>query len=218
MKTQIESIMIGKVEAFGPKGEPSAFRKRAVSGLLEIGELGIGGDEQADRENHGGRDKAILHYAYDHYAQWRMEKPELAEALSLPGAFGENISSCGFTEQKLCIGDQIGLGTAVVQISQGRQPCWKLGHRFGDPKMVKAVIETKRCGWYYRVLQPGTVSEGDDIELMDRPHPEWSVAKAIDLLHDPKPEREALEALTELPSLSSSWKSFAQRRLDRLRK
>ncbi len=204
--------MVGKVEAFGPKGEPSAFRKRVVSDSVKIGEMGIENDEQADRRNHGGREKAILHYAYDHYAKWRIEKPDLNEFLSEPGAFGENISSDGFTEDNLCIGDQLSLGTAVVEISQGRQPCWKLGHRFGDAKMVKTVVETRRCGWYYRVLQPGEVSAGDNIELLERPHENWSVARVINLLLGKEKEAEALETLANLPTLSSSWRSLAQKR------
>jgi hypothetical protein len=85
---------------------------------------------------------------------WIAERPGLTAAFSEPGAFGENISTLGWREETVCIGDRFRMGTALVEISQGRQPCWKLGHRFGDPAMVDRVVKTGRCGWYYRVIEP----------------------------------------------------------------
>ena len=212
MTANVTSVLVGRVAPFGPKGEPSGFRKSEVTGPVSIGRLGLNGDEQADRKHHGGPDKAILNYAFDHYARWRDERQQLASQLAGPGAFGENISTCGLTEDDVCIGDRFRLGSATVEVSQGRQPCWKLGHRFGEPAIVQAVIRTGRCGWYYRVLRAGEVAAGDALELVERPHAEWTVATAFGLIVRGDRDLEALQALAELPSLSSSWREKARRR------
>jgi MOSC domain-containing protein YiiM len=216
MTVTIRSVLAGRVVPFGPRGEPSGFRKTAVAGPVSVGALGLAGDEQADQEHHGGRDKAILHYAFDHYALWREERPELAAQLARPGAFGENISTCGLTENEVCIGDRYRLGSATVEVSQGRQPCWKLGHRFREPAMVGAVVLSGRGGWYYRVVEPGEVAAGDALELLERPWPEWPVARVFGLIVGPDRDPEALEALSTLVPLGSSWQAKASRRRQNL--
>lgn len=213
MKTRVDQIRVGKVRPFGPNGESSAYRKTEVSGSVAIRPLGLAGDEQADLEHHGGVDKAILHYAHDHYADWLGEHPELGRHLDSPGAFGENISTTGLIESEVCVGDRFRLGTAVVEVSQGRQPCWKLGHRFGSPDMVRHVVRTGRGGWYYRVVEPGQVRAGDAIELMDRPCPEWPVSAVFGLLVGNEHDSEAFAALIDLESLSANWRKRAERKL-----
>ncbi len=216
MKARIEQIRVGRVRAFGPSGEPSAYRKHAVTGPVAVDTLGITGDEQADRKHHGGVDKAILHYARDHYSDWRAEQPGLIEHLLEPGAFGENLSTFDLTENRVCVGDRFLMGTATVEVSQGRQPCWKLGHRFGAPTMVREVLRTGRGGWYYRVLEPGRVRVGDSIELIDRPYPGWTVLTVSGLLLGDSRDSKALAALAELPVLSGNWRARARRKLKNL--
>ena len=206
MQTQINSLLIGKVESFGPKGQQSAYRKKKFDSSIAITTLGLQGDEQADLTNHGGEDKALLHYAYDHYAYWQKQKPQHVEHLRQPGAFGENISTLGFTEETVCIGDSYQIGTAKVEISQGRQPCWKLGHRFNDSLMVRAVVETGRCGWYYRVLVPGAVCIGDSIQLLQRPNPQWTVSRVFKLLIAGENDLNSITELSELSQLSEHWR------------
>lgn len=216
MIVTIGSVLAGKVVPFGPQGEPSGFRKTGATGPVAVGTLGLAGDEQADREHHGGPHKAILHYAFDHYALWREERPEFAAELARPGAFGENISTSGLTERDVCIGDRYRLGSATVEVSQGRQPCWKLGHRFAEPAMVEAVIRTGRGGWYYRVLVPGEVAAGDTLELAERPYPEWPVARVFGLIVGGDRDLDALRALGRLPPLGPSWQLKARRRWQNL--
>ena len=211
MKTRVDQVRIGRVRRYGPNGETSAYRKDAVAHTVQISPLGLDGDEQADPRYHGGPDKALLHYAFDHYAQWRIEQPQLQQHFTAPGAFGENISSTGLTEETVCIGDQYRLGTAIVEVSQGRQPCWKLGHRFDEPQMIREVARTGRCGWYYRVVQTGSVTAGDVIELYQRPHPEWTVADVVAQLIGGKPNRHSLPGLVELEALSANWRERARR-------
>jgi len=216
VKVRIEQVRVGRVQAFGPKGEPSAYRKHETGGPVAVDTLGIVGDEQADRKHHGGVDKAILHYARDHYSDWRAERPELAQHLAEPGAFGENLSTLGLTEDRVCVGDRFLVGTASVEVSQGRQPCWKLGYRFGSAAMVRDVLRTGRGGWYYRVLEAGQVGVGDSIELTERPCPEWTVLTVSRLLLGECRDPETLATLAELPALSENWRARARRKLENL--
>ena len=213
MKTFVDQVRVGQAQLFGPKGEASAYRKRQVTGTLAVGLLGLEGDEQADKKLHGGVDKALLHYAYDHYADWLQELPELAQHFSAPGAFGENISSRGLTEATVCIGDRFRLGTSLVEVSQGRRPCWKLGHHFGTPDIVRDVVRTRRGGWYYRVIGTGQVKAGDAIELLDRPCPEWPVIRVLGLLIGDTPDPGGLSELVHLRWLSNNWRQRAVRKL-----
>ena len=122
MQGKTIAVLTGKVQPYGPNGEPSAFRKAASDKPLQTGPLGFIDDEQADRKHHGGVDKAILQYAYEHYPNWRQTHAHLQSDLTGPGAFGENVSSEGMTETSVCIGDRFRLGRALVEVSQARQP------------------------------------------------------------------------------------------------
>src|SRR5690606_15630671 len=153
-------------------GSRSAIAKTPRSGPVRIGELGLDGDEQGDRRVHGGVDKAVHHYPFEHYARWRAELGPLP-VLAAPGAFGENLSSAGLDESNVCLGDRYALGSVVLEVSQGRQPCWKLNDRFGVRDMARRVQDTGRTGWYYRVLQPGVARAGDTLQLLERPCPDW---------------------------------------------
>src|SRR5690606_20539649 len=117
---------------------------------------GLCGDEQADLTVHGGTDKALHHYAADHYQVWQAIFPDIAERF-VPGGFGENLSTTGIDEETLCIGDVIRIGEAVVQITQGRQPCWKLSAHIGRDDMAARFQKSGRTGWYYRILQEGFI-------------------------------------------------------------
>src|SRR5690606_27513814 len=139
------------------------------------------GDEQADLAVHGGADKAIHHYPHDHYPAWAFEL-DAHPLLAGPGAFGENLTTTGLTEDRVCIGDRFRLGEARIEISQGRQPCWKLAHPLQRRRVTARVIGTGRCGWCYRVREPGAVAGGAGLELVERPHPQWPVARVFRLL------------------------------------
>jgi len=190
--------------------ENSAIAKVPQAGPVAVGPLGLAGDEQADRVHHGGPDMALHHYPRDHYDYWRGllgEHPLLAGE----GAFGENLSTTGLLEREAAIGDRYRLGSALVEISQGRKPCWKISHRFDAPKLTASVVATGRSGWYYRVLEPGHVSVGSQLELLERPHPEWTVARVFGLIVSGTEPREAgvLRELADLGALSADWRRRA---------
>ena len=211
----VVAVLCGRAVPYTRPGSRSAIAKTPVHGPVHIGPLGLDGDEQGDPQVHGGPDKAIHQYPQEHYAPWRAELGALP-VLATPGAFGENIASTGMTEHSLCLGDQVRVGSNVLlEVSQGRQPCWKLNDRFGGlPSMARRVQDTGRTGWYYRVLQPGSVQAGDALVLVARPLPEWPLARIVDVLYHQPFDAAVLHALAALP-LTPSWQRLVQGRLAR---
>jgi len=190
----------------------SAIAKQPVSGAVRIGWLGLAGDSVADPVHHGGWDKAIHLYPQDHYGWWRERKPG-HPLLEKPGAFGENIASRGMTEEEVCLGDRFSLGSAVVEVSHGRQPCWKLDHRFGARDVMATIVKTARCGIYFRVLREGEAEAGAMMELLERPLPQWSIARLFRLLigGGHKDEPDAVRALADMPVLAEAWRDRARK-------
>ncbi len=207
MQNEILAVLLGQVRPFRGDDEPSAIGKLPVADAVAVEPLGLVGDEQADRTVHGGIDKAIHHYPADHYNWWRGQLGDHA-LLEAPGAFGENISTSGLDEQTVCLGDRFRLGTALVEVSQARQPCWKLDHRFGVKGVMAAVVRTRRSGWYYRVLENGQVRAGDRLALVDRPYPDWPLASLFGLLigGEARDRPADLRALRDVPVLAETWK------------
>ncbi|MEL6317375.1 MAG: MOSC domain-containing protein [Pseudomonadota bacterium] len=202
--TRIDAIYVGAVEDRWPGKAPSAIGKRAVEGPLEISLTGFVDDAQADPKAHGGPEKALHHYAAEHYPAWRaeLERPDLA-----PGGFGENLSTRGLTEDAVSIGDVFRLGTALVQISQGRQPCWKLNAHTRNDRMAYLFQTTGRTGWYYRVLEPGRAGPGDVVSRVDRPTPDWSVRLVTSARLRRDADAATVAALAELETLNAGWRA-----------
>ena len=207
----IDAVLTGRAVDYTRPGSRSAIDKRAVEGPVRIGPEGLAGDEQGDRRVHGGPDKAIHHYPRDHYASWQGEVGAHA-LLQAAGAFGENISTAGITEADVCLGDRLRLGSALVEVSQARQPCWKLSDRFGIADMARRVQDSGRSGWYYRVLETGTVQAGDTLVLVDRPHPDWPLPRLSELLYRRTLDRDELQGALALP-LVPSWRKLFERRV-----
>lgn len=181
----------------------SAIVKEAVKGSVRVGRTNLDGDEQADLKHHGGPDKAVLAYAARHYPEWRRELPET----DFPaGAFGENLTVEGLSETEVCVGDVWTAGTVTFQVSQPRQPCWKLARRLRVPDMVQRVQTSLWTGWYLRVVEEGEIEVGDGLSLVERPHPAWTVAEASRVMYGVRAQPEAARALAALPELSASWK------------
>ncbi len=214
IKTRLESLLIGQPQPFRGNGEMSAIRKREVGGPVHLGLTGLAGNQVADTVHHGGPDKAVHLYPREHYSFWRERYPDVDD-LAQWGAFGENFSCTGMTEDQLCLGDEFRVGEAVIQCSHARQPCSKLNHRFGKSDVVKTVIQTTRSGSYFRVLETGSVQAGDLIELLERPLPEWPLERVFRLVlgGDHKDDREALRILADIPQLAEDWRNRAHKLL-----
>lgn len=179
----VQSLQIGRIAPLGPHGVPSGIVKRPVDGPVALRGHQLIGDETADLNVHGGPDKAVYAYAADHYPAWAAERPEHAERLMTPGAFGENLTIAGLVEPDLCIGDVHEIGTARLQICQPRQPCSKFAMLFGDATMPKAFVRSGRSGWYYRVVREGSLQAGDSVTLVDRPHPALTFPRMVSIVN-----------------------------------
>lgn len=210
---QVLAVLRGRAVPFTRPGSRSAIAKTPVSGPVAVTALGLDGDEQGDLRVHGGPDKAVHQYAHGHYPLWRAELGALP-VLAAPGAFGENLASTGLSEQQVCLGDQVRIGSVLLEVSQSRQPCWKLNDRFGVPGMARRVQHSGRTGWYYRVLEPGTLQAGDTLTLVARPWPQWPLSRLIDVLYHQPFDAAVLGALAALP-LTPSWRRLVEGRLAR---
>ncbi len=207
----VRYVLTGRALPFARPGVASAIDKQVREGPVRVETEGFDSDEQGDRRVHGGPDKAVHVYAYEHYRAWTDELGPLP-VLAGPGAFGENLSTSGVLERDLCLGDELRVGSAVLQVSQARQPCWKLNHRFGIRDMARRVQDLGRTGWYCRVLRAGEVRAGDAFELLERPFPDWTLARLLDLLYRGRPEDGEQVLAAGLP-LVPSWQRLFERRV-----
>lgn len=187
------------------RGHPvtSGIAKRPVTGeSLWLDRLNLEGDAQADLRVHGGPDKAVYAYASEHLPAW---SEELGEELG-PAAFGENLTTAGWTEDDVCIGDKWSWGDAVLEVCQPRSPCYKLAmyRRHGD--MARRFTSSGRSGWYLRVLQPGRVPVAGPITVERHP-----MGASVRLVHDARSGSgdvpvEVVEALLHVEPLAVEWK------------
>lgn len=194
----------------------SGIAKDRQAGPLRLFVDGLAGDEQGDRVYHGGPEKAVHHYAAEHYPLWRARWPDSLVAPA-PGAFGENFSTTGMTEREVHLGDVYSVGGALLQVSQGRQPCWRLNRRIGRADAAPAMQASGATGWYYRVLEEGLVAPGDALELVERPCPAWPLERLIRALFPRDPAAPDLAAewrlAAALAPLAPNWRSAFARRL-----
>ncbi|KAF2250339.1 3-chlorobenzoate-3,4-dioxygenase reductase subunit [Trematosphaeria pertusa] len=191
----------------------SAIYKTPLSGPVEITKAGISTDEHA-YEPHRSPDKAIHQYSSAHYPVWAAEIPESAH-LFRPGAFGENLFTDELDERKLCIGDKVAIGEVVLEVSEPRSPCYKLNHRFQVKNMANRTQTLLRCGWLYRVLEPGHVNAGDMIRLLERPSPEWTVARIMYYMFLEKGNIDMMKEIVALPALGEEIRRTFRKRLDK---
>ncbi len=168
------------------------------------------GDGQADRDNHGGPDKAVCVYPRDHYAFW---EERLGRALD-PGAFSENLTISGALETEVCIGDVFEAGEAVAQVCQPRMPCYKVAGKNAQKLLPKWMTETGYTGFYMRVLEEGEVEAGDSFEVVSH-HPDGiSISDVNDLLYARSNAPALIQRLDVLPEFSEAGRSMLSRRLD----
>jgi MOSC domain-containing protein YiiM/ferredoxin-NADP reductase len=202
-------LRAGKIKKLG--SFESAISKIPLSGRIEITKGGIKNDEHA-YEPHRSPDKALLHYCTIHYDDWKKEIPA-SEPLFKPGGFGENLFSTEIDETTVCIGDRIAIGEVVVEVTENRAPCYKLNHRFEIKDMAKRAQTLFRTGWLYRIIKPGFVQAGDMIRLLDRPYPEWTVARIMYYLYIDTTNVDIMKQIVEIPPLGFEIKDKFKARL-----
>ncbi|EGR3200421.1 MOSC domain-containing protein [Vibrio parahaemolyticus] len=207
----VKAVLAGKTVPY-THGAQSAINKQVLPERQHATELGFTSDEQGDPRFHGGIQKALHIYPSEHYPIWQQELGERTIFQSA-GGFGENISSEGVTESTICLKDKIRIGSTLLEVSQGRMPCWKLNVRFDQHDMARRLQDTLRTGWYFRVLEEGDIGAGDEIILCERPYPEWPLARIMGAVFTSCLDRKELTQLSELP-LVESWGKLVERRLE----
>ena len=183
--------------------------KASVNGPVRVSRLNVAGDRQSDLAAHGGSDKAVYLYPAEHYDFWRRE---LAPVELPPGAFGENFTTEGLSEE-FRIGDRLRIGTAEFAITQPRMPCYKLAIRFGRADIVKRFLKSSRTGFYLAVVREGEVEAGDPIHLDTRPGESLTVADITRLYAADSENQEMLTLATRLAGLPESWRDYFRKRL-----
>jgi MOSC domain-containing protein YiiM len=201
----IVSVNVGRPQQFTRKGIPvsTAIFKEPVLGPVAVRKLNLDGDQQADLTVHGGPYKAVYGYAAEHYEYWRNELPEQTLAW---GAFGENLTTEGLSEDSLFIGDRLRFGSAQLMVTQPRLPCYKLTLRFDRDDMIKRFLKSHRSGFYFSVVQEGEVSAGSPIEIISRDPNQVTIADISRLYFNEEPDADLLSRALKVSALPSSWR------------
>lgn len=204
MSARLLELRVGRARRIeSPEGSwRSAIHKERVPGPLWLSSTGLAGDEVGNTQVHGGPEQAVLAYASEHYARWA------AEGFSGDfGGFGENLLLEGLEDDRACIGDRFALGEALLEVASPRVPCNTLVRRHGRADIMAQVFRQARGGWYCRVLREGFIQAGQELELLARPNPEWSVARVLQVRWKPAEHREEAQALAALEGLDPAWRA-----------
>ena len=177
---------------------------------------GIKGDIQVDRRVHGGAEKALHQYAIPSYASMHAAFPELATRMPI-GSMGENLTVLGMHEDNVHIGDIYRIGSALVQVSQPRNPCWKINSKFDDERLAKFIATQHIPGWYYRVLEAGNVELGDSMDLVERFNP-MSLRNFLEVYEEHRPNFLILRSMARTQGLTLSWQVKIQQRMEVLQR
>ena len=208
------SVNVGRPRTISWQGRRvrTGIFKEPVAGSVGVGTLNLDGDGQADLRVHGGEDKAVYAYPAEHYRSW---SDELGRSLPY-GQFGENLTLEGLTENEARIGDRYRIGSALLEVSQPRTPCFKLGIKMGDDAFPARFLESGRSGFYLRVAAPGTLQAGDDVVLDFREAGSLTVAAIQRLTIEDPADHAVLEQAALLEALPEGWRRRFRQRLAEL--
>jgi MOSC domain-containing protein YiiM len=203
------TIQVGMPAGRDAESDPwfTGIFKSPIAGPVSVTKRNLAGDAQADLRVHGGPNKAVMAYSAENYPLWRAELG-LSEEQFPFGAFGENLTIRGLHEESVCIGDVHRIGSATLQVSQPRSPCWKLARKWMMPDLPKRFVLTKRSGWYYRVLEEGALEGGDEVRLIERKHADWPIRRITDITYNFSRASGELVEMEQLEELASQWKEL----------
>lgn len=211
---EIKSVNVGLPQSMIYQGRElvTGIHKSPVSSSLFLSKTQLEGDGQADLVYHGGEDKAVCVYASEHYPHW---EKQLNKQLGF-GAFGENLTVSGMLEDEVCIGDVYAIGEAVVQVSQPRQPCYKLAKRHDVADLAVQVQDTGYTGFYFRVLQEGVIPVHPHVERIQKHELGVTLAEANRVKYQDKSDVSAIKRILAVDALSASWRESFEKRLGEL--
>jgi MOSC domain-containing protein YiiM len=214
MKVISINISEPRVVAVGGGQVETGIFKTPVPGQIKVGKLNLQGDRQADLSVHGGPNKAVYVYSWKNILFWKTALPR--DDLR-PGSFGENLTVEELLEDQVAIGDELEIGTARLQVTQPRPPCFKLGLALGLPSFPKAFLKTGRTGFYLRVLQEGTIQAGDLIRLIpSREAARVTIAEFVEIYRTQQATRDQVTRVSSLTSLPETWKDWLARKFPEL--
>ena len=182
----------------------TAIWKHPVAGRVKVRGVNVDGDDQGDREVHGGVDKALYSYAAEDYGWWGAE---LGQELA-PGTFGDNLTVRGVDVSGAEVGERWRVGGTLLEVAQPRIPCFKLGIRMGSQRFPRRFAAARRPGAYLRILAEGEVAAGDPVEVVHRPGHGLTVAEVSRIYHD---DHAAAARLLQVPELAGGWRQWAER-------
>lgn len=199
---EVISLNVGKPVTVDFHGKPleTGIYKMPAAGQVRLRLKGFDGDGQADLVNHGGADKAVCVYPLEHYAYWEQQLGRKLEY----SAFGENLTVSGLLEAEVCIGDIYEIGSALLQVSQPRFPCFKLSQKHGPADMPAKVLSTGYSGFYLRVLREGAIAAGDAIIKRESGAGGYSVSRVLHFMQHGRKDKSALAELIQLDTLAGS--------------
>jgi MOSC domain-containing protein YiiM len=202
---RVLSVNVGRPREFeyGGRVARSAIWKTPVAGRVAVRGVNLAGDDQADRQAHGGPDKAVYAYAVEDAVWWesRIGRPVAHAEL------GENLTTEGIEVNDALIGERWAIGSAVLEVSEPRVPCWRLGVRMNDPMFVRLFVEAQRPGPYLRIAVEGDIGAGDEIRVVERPDHGVTVR---DVFRIYTRDREESGRLIAVPQISEAWKRWAR--------
>ncbi len=207
---QVSALYAGAVRILEPSGDRTGIFKESVT-TVKVGKLGIDGDVQVDKRYHGGPDKALHQFAINSYKRIIDQFPDLTDT-AVPGSIGENLTVSDMDETSVCIGDIYRLGKVTVQVSEPRQPCWKINAKYGVEKLSEFIDQQGLAGWYYRVLEEGIVSVGDEVTLLERPNKNITIDFLNNIKAQHHPGLEELSILINAVGLASGLKKRLKER------
>lgn len=185
------------------RGKLTSYGKQPRDGRVWLSFGGLDDDEVANKQAHGGPDKAVLAWSVGNYPLWIADHPQHAAQFAA-GAFGENLLIKGLSEESVCIGDRWRVGDALLEICQPRRPCATVAHWFNDPAMLKAMVQTRRTGWYLRVLEEGFIEPGEII-VEASTDTRWTVARTTVETYRTPVDAAELRHLALAPALAAGW-------------
>lgn len=205
----VASVNVGAVRTVMMSGRPvrTAIWKSPVEGRVGVRGVNVDGDDQADRTVHGGPDKAVYAYAAEDLVWWA---ERIGRSLE-PGTFGENLTTAGIDLASAVVGERWAVGSAVLEVTQPRIPCFKLGIRMGDPRFTRWFAESARPGAYLRIVASGDIAAGDPIRVLARPDHGLTIGLVERAYHA---DRSLLPRLFDAPELPASWVDWAEHMLE----
>jgi len=207
---KIVSVNVGTPREFEYKGRAakSAIWKLPVEDRVIAKGVNLVGDDQADRQAHGGYDKAVYAYALEDKTWWEQQIGRTLEH----GEFGENLTTQGIEVNDAVVGERWKIGKAVLEVSEPRIPCWRLGVRMNDKTFPKKFTQSLRPGPYLRIIEEGEIGVGDEIKIIEKPDHGLTVR---DVFRIYTKDHEEVARIAEVEKMSEAWKNWANKELNK---